>query len=260
MKTPQSGENWFFMDESGDPTFYDRRGNLIIGQQGCSPILILGFVETQHPESIRELLVQLQREIISDPYFEGVPSLTKTAVAFHAKDDLPEIRYRVFKLLADLDFRAQLVVARKIERVFRNNFHANEHEFYDHLVSRLFKSALHRFQHNHIYFAKRGSRTRQKPLMDAIQRGVKQFEHQWHTKVATDIKVQVQTPKGEPCLSVVDYVNWAIYRAFTRGEVRYFRQIETKISLLVDLYDVNNYPHNWYSHKNPFDIKKITPL
>ncbi len=27
---------YFFVDESGDPTFYDKRGNLIVGEQGCS--------------------------------------------------------------------------------------------------------------------------------------------------------------------------------------------------------------------------------
>ena len=46
MKKPLSGTNWFFVDESGDPAFYDRKGNLIAGQAGCSPILLLGFVET----------------------------------------------------------------------------------------------------------------------------------------------------------------------------------------------------------------------
>ncbi len=257
---PQPGDNWFFMDESGDPTFYDRRGNLIVGQKGCSPILILGFIETQQPEALRTAIVRLREEIINDSYFEGVPSLSKTAIAFHAKDDLPEIRYRFFKCLAEQDFKAQLVVARKIERVFRNNFHANEYEFYDHLVSQLFKNNLHRFQRNHLYFAKRGSRTRQQPLADAITRGTEQFESQWNTKIETEISLQAQTPKGEPCLSVVDYINWSVYRAFTRGEMRYFRQIESKVSLVVDLYDVSNYPNTWYTHKNPFDFKKITPL
>ena len=146
MRKAKSGSNWFFVDESGDPTFYDRRGNLIVGQEGCSPILVLGFVETQSPEPIRKSLLQLQREAVADPYFEGVPSLARTAVALHAKDDLPEIRYQVFKLLAQLDFKAQFVVARKIEKVFRNNFHANKTEFYDHLVSQLFKNTLHRFE------------------------------------------------------------------------------------------------------------------
>jgi len=183
-----------------------------------------------------------------------------TAVAFHAKDDVPEIRYLVFKSLASLDFQAQFVVARKIERVFRNNFQAREEAFYDHLVTHLFQSLLHRYTQNFIYFAKRGSRNRQAPLLRAIQRGVERFEQKWSTTVTTTFSVQAQTPKGEPCLSVTDYMNWAVYRAFTTGEMRYYRVVEEKVSLLVDLYDTAKYPHNWYSRKNPFDINKITPL
>lgn len=55
-------------------------------------------------------------------------------------------------------------------------------------------------------------------------------------------------------------MNWAVYRAFTRGEIRYYRAVEEKVDLLVDLYDTEVYPRNWYSPQNPFDIKKITPL
>ena len=260
MKKPLPGASWFFVDESGDPTFYDRQGNLIVGQAGCSPVLILGFVETQSPDSLREAVLQLQQEVIRDPYFQDFPSLQKTAVAFHAKDDVPEIRYRFFKLLSTLDFTAQFVVARKIERVFRNSFQAREEAFYDHLVSRLFQNALHRHQQNLIYFAKRGSRTRQAPLVNAIARGIGDFEQKWGTQVATTFAVQAQTPQGEPCLSIVDYMNWAVYRAFTRGEMRYFRVVEEKVNLLVDLYDTTNYPRNWYTRRNPFETTKITPL
>jgi hypothetical protein len=260
MKDPKFSENWFFVDESGDPTFYDRQGNLIVGQEGCSPILLLGFIETADPHSIRSSLLQLQNEIVNDPYFSGVPSLTKTTIAFHAKDDLPEIRYRVYKLLAELNFRAQFIVARKQERTFIKYFGGNESRFYDELISRLFENVLHRFQTNHIYFAKRGSRERQKPFLDAIENGIARFEAKWETKVESTFSVQAQTPSGEPCLSVADYVNWAVYRAFTRQEMRYFNVIEDKVSLLVDLYDTENYPRNWYNRRNPFDISKISPL
>ncbi|MFZ4661998.1 MAG: DUF3800 domain-containing protein [Caldilineaceae bacterium] len=260
MKTPFDGQNWFFVDESGDPTFYDGKGNLIVGQEGCSPILLLGFVETQNPVALRKALLALQQTIVNDPYFEGVPSIAKTRVAFHAKDDLPEIRFQVYKLLATLNFKAQFIVARKIERVFRNSFAAKELDFYDHLVSVLFQNSLHQYQHNNIYFAKRGSRNRQKPLYEAIQRGVLNFERAWNTKINTNVYLQAHRPGGEPCLSIVDYMNWAVYRAFTRGEVRYFRTVEDKVSLLVDMYDRSNYPKNWYNRKNRFDINKITPL
>ena len=260
MQKPQATRNWFFVDESGDPTFYDKKGNFIVGQEGCSPILLLGFVETTDPKPLRSALLGLQAKIVANPYFEGVPSLEKTRIAFHAKDDLPEIRFQVFELLATLDFKAQFVVARKIEPVFRNSFQAQERAFYDHLVTQLFKNALHRFRDNRIFFAKRGSRERQAPLTDAIDRGIHEFEQTWKTKVETHVTVQAQVPSGEPCLSIVDYLNWAVYRAFTRGEMRYYRVIEEKVSLLVDLYDRDRYPNNWYNRKNPFDIQKITPL
>jgi hypothetical protein len=260
MKDPQPEHNFFFVDESGDPTFYDRKGNPIVGQPGCSPILILGFVETRSPRPLRQAILSLKQEIVQDSYFQGVPSLTKTAIAFHAKDDLAEIRYRFFQLLTTMDFRAQFIVARKIERVFRNSFEARESAFYNHLITRLFENVLHRYQRNTIYFAKRGSRDRQEPLSQAIRKGIDRFEQKCEHKVVTSFKVQAQTPGGEPCLSIVDYMNWAIYRAFTRGEMRFYRKIEDKVSLLVDLYDTSKYPKNWYSRKNPFDVTKITPL
>ncbi|MEZ4664887.1 MAG: hypothetical protein R2911_45740 [Caldilineaceae bacterium] len=260
MKAPQDGSSYFFVDESGDPTFYDRKGNLIVGREGCSPILLLGYIETRDPKTLRQQLLSLQEEIVNDPYFQGVPSMEKTRLAFHAKDDIPEIRFQVYKLLATLDFKAQFVVARKIERVFRNSFNAQETQFYDHLVYTLFKSSLHRYKENFVYFAKRGSRNRQAPLEHAIQRSVADFEQTWNVKVKSSVNMQSQTPVGEPCLSIVDYMNWAVYRAFTRGEMRYLRPVEDKVSLLVDLYDQRNYPKNWYNRKNPFEIEKITPL
>jgi len=260
MKEPFEGTNWFFVDESGDPTFYDRNGNLIVGQEGCSPILILGFVETTDPVPMRRALAELHREIAIDDYLKGVPSIAKTNVAFHAKDDVAEVREKVFKLIRTLDFKAQFVVARKIERVFQNAFHGREQKFYEHLVSLLFSNVVHRYSENRIYFAKRGSTTRQAPLASSIQSGIRQFEDKYQTTVNTKWSVSAQMPDGEPSLQIIDYMNWAVYRAFVKAEMRYYRFIEDKVSLLVDVYDTRNYPKNWYNRHNPFEAQKISPL
>lgn len=260
MKTPAEGANWFFVDESGDPTFYDRNGNLIVGQAGCSPILILGFIETINPVPIRRALAELHTEIANDDYLRNVPSIAKTNVAFHAKDDVAEVRQAMFKCLRGLDFKAQFVVARKIERVFQTTFHGNEEKFYDRLVTQLFENVLHRYGDNRVYFSKRGSRNRQLPLLAAIQAGLVRFEEKWATKVETRMNVSAQTPVGEPCLQVIDYLNWAVYRAFVNRDLRYFEFMRDKLSLLVDLYDIKKYPHNWYTRDNPFELNKISPL
>ncbi len=260
MKKTIEGENWYFVDETGDPVFYDARGNLIVGTEGCSLILGLGFVETDQPSIIRQAIAELHQQVASDKYLQSIPSISKTNRAFHAKDDAPEVRYLVYQALSKLNFKSQFVIARKIERVFRNSFDARENKFYDHLVSQLFTNVLHRHTQNHVYFAQRGSKTRQANLEMAINNGVAKFESRWTTKVETQTNVIPQTPVGEPCLQVIDYMNWAIYRAFVRREMRYFDFIADKVSFLVDLYDMQNYPKNWYSRENPFDIKKVSPL
>ena len=96
MKKPVTGANWYFVDETGDPVFYDHRGNLIVGQEGCSPILGLGFVETTAPVPIRRALAELHSQISADKYLQAIPSIQKTNRAFHAKDDTPEVRYLVY--------------------------------------------------------------------------------------------------------------------------------------------------------------------
>jgi hypothetical protein len=260
MKKPVQGVRWFFVDESGDPTFYDRYGSLIVGHEGCSPILILGMIEITDPVSIRKALAELHQQIATDEYLQSIPSIAKTNLAFHAKDDAPEVRQAVFKLLREMDFKAQFVVARKIERVFRTTFHGSETRFYDRLVSQLFENVLHRYQENRIYFAKRGSRERQQPIQQAIGVGIRAFETRWKTKVTTQMFVAAQTPVGEPCLQIIDYMNWAVYRAFVKREMRYYQFVQDKVSLLVDLYDYTTYPQNWYSRDNPFDINKASPL
>ena len=90
---------------------------------------------------------------------------------------------------------------------------------------------MHKNQENLIYFSKRGSRKRQKPLEHALKSGVRAFEERWNVKVETQFAVQSQSPVGEPCLQLIDYMNWAVYRVFTKNEIRYLNYINEKIGL-----------------------------
>jgi len=260
MRTPADKTTYFFVDESGDPVFFNRKGDCIVGREGCSKVLIIGFVMIDDPASIRKGLSHLRRTVLDDSYFKGIPSLARTARAFHANDDIPEVRERVYRLIAGMDFRAEIIVARKIVQVFRKKHHSREGEFYDDIVSKLFHGKLHLSCRNVVYYAKRGSSSRQRPLEQAIARAGTEFEERWKTKVASETRVLVQGPVEEPCLQVIDYVNWAVYRAFVRGEVRFLDLIQERVRLICDIYDTDRYPGNFYSRRNPFDVNKISPL
>ena len=158
----------------------------------------MGFISTTEPEFLRKKLNELKIEILNDEYLKDIPSMSKTRIAFHAKDDCPEVRYKVFTLLKDLPFSCNIVVARKTEHVFKK-FNGNTQELYDSLITNLFKK-------------------------------------------------------------IVDYCNWAVQRAFLQNDMRYYRFLKEKFGLIVDLYDYKKGWKNFYSKKNPFDIKKISPL
>lgn len=260
MKKAQDSTSYFFVDESGDPTFYDRHGNLILDTEGISKILILGFIHTKDPKPIRQVLHNLQQEITEDKYLQGIPSLQKSLVAFHAKDDSPEIREKVFKAIVKLNFTAEVFVGRKIQNIFNIRHHKNENEFYDDLISKLFENKLHLAKHNEIFFAVRGSKTRQIPLEQAIQKALSTFEGKWKKKIESTFKINPQSPSGEPCLQVIDYINWAIQRAFIKQDMRFYKFVEDKIKYLVDIYDDVKYPKNFYNSRNKFDVTKISPL
>jgi hypothetical protein len=263
MKTKKDihDAQYFFVDEAGDPTFYDKNGKYIVGTEGCSKILILGFIRTTHPEELRSAMIKLKHEIISDPFYAHVPSIKKTAVAFHAKDDIPEVRERVYKRIISLDFKAEFIVARKKEYTFKNKYKRREDLFYNDLIVKLFENKLHLATKNIIYFSTRGNKLRQKPLDDAIQKAVFQFESKWKVKINSEHKIYAQTPNTDPCLQIIDYMNWAVYRAYIKGEERYYSFVEEKVSFLCDIFDVVHYPNNWYSYKkNKFTISKISPL
>jgi len=260
MESTPSSASCFFVDESGDPTFYDAKGHLIVGEKGCSPILILGFISTDQPQIIRRELHRLQQELATDKYLLPVPSFKKSLRAFHAKDDCPEVRQAVFKLIVNLPFESQFIVARKIEKVFTKSFGRDENKFYDNMVSRLFENVLHEHTLNHIYFDKRGSRKRQQPLEASIRSGIERFEERWDTKIASQFSVNSQSATGEPCLQIADYMNWAVQRVFTKEEMRYFDFVKEKVRLVWDVYDLAKYPNNYYHAGNPLDIKKISPL
>lgn len=252
--------NYFFVDESGDTTFYDRRGNWIVGKEnGSSKILLMGFIRTTEPEFLRRKLDELKIDILNDAYLKDIPSMEKTLIAFHAKDDCPEVRYKVFKLLKELPFSCNIVVARKTKKVF-NNYSGNTQELYDSLITHLFKKVLQLSNNNYIYIATRGSRKRQQPLEEAIHNSLLYTEAKLQHPIDSTQKILPQTPSGETCLQIVDYCNWAIQRAFTKNEMRYYNYLKEKFGLIVDLYDYKDGWKNFYSKRNPFDIKKISPL
>ncbi len=255
----------YFVDEGGDGTLFDGRGNVIIGEEGCSRFFILGLLDVADPGKLKQSLDDLRGRLLSDPYFKGVPSMQpqarKTALAFHAKDDLPEVRREVFALLRNIEgLRYFAVVADKwqvLEYVRQRNlrdpdyrYHSNE--LYDFLARRLFRNLLHKDHEYEIIFAKRGTSDRTSALRAALEMARERFTQKWGIVSSAPIHVSASTPVKQVGLQAADYFTWALQRLYERGEERYLGYLWPSIHLVLDIDDKRKKDYGvYYTRKNP---------
>lgn len=248
-----------FIDEAGDMTFF-KKGKIPaeLGENGISKVFILGMVSIKQPLSeVRELIDTFCKEIESDPYFNKIPSVKKRIDAggfyLHAKDDPPELRYKFITYLTEnISFSAQMVAGRKSTTRFVYKHNGQEREFYADLLSHLLKDKG-AYEKLVINIAERGSSTGNKNLEDALSQAHARHGKRRSTKYSADIKFNVQKYSSEPILAIADYTLWTVQRVFERGETRFYDAIQSKLPLILDLYDTSKYVgyKNYYGPKNP---------
>lgn len=251
-----------FVDEAGTPDIFDAKGRINIGKPGCSRFFFLGMLEVDDPEPLTTALKSLREQLIADPYFASAESFKlerkKTALLLHAKDDLPDVRVKVFDLLRSLGssirFRA-VVCDKEVIRIREEKIREASPGYRynpDHLYDELARSLLGKFSRMadgyRLWIAKRGNKDRNAALRTALEHAEADFTHSfgfsrggadaWHTVVTN--------PRETLCLQAADYFLWALQRFYEprvhseTGEVtheaRYLNAIWPQVSQIHDLH------------------------
>ena len=269
MKKADVGR-FYFVDEAGDATIFDGKGRVLIGEKGCSRYFILGVLDIPEPINLQHDLDDLRNTLLSDPYFKDVPSMQpetrKTALMFHAKDDLPEVRREVFALLRKYELRFLAVVRNKqrvLEYIRRRNavdltyrYHSNE--LYDYMVRVLFKNLLHKDAHYEICFSRRWKQDRTEALSKAIKTAQERFEKQWRVQTSSAISVSPRGSHESGGLQAADYFLWALQRFYERREDRFLELLWPSIKLVHDLDDTRKNPYGvYYTQKRPLNLAAL---
>jgi len=201
------------------------------------------------PAGLGLRMKMLHDQVRIDPFYQGVESLKperrKTAVLFHAKDDIEEVRERVFRLLAQEDLRFYAVVRDKrglaVEVRNRNKlsvtYHYTPNRLYDEMNKRLFKDRLHKDAGYQVYFSRRGSKDRTAALKAALEQAREKFRKQWGISGIAPIEVSAIASQEHYGLQAVDYFLWALQRAYAKGQDRFIRFLWPRVSLVHDVDD-----------------------
>jgi len=264
---------YYYVDEAGDGTIFNARGHVIIGSEGVSRYFMLGLLDVADPATLEKELGSLRAKLIDDPYFKGVPSMQqqtkKTAVFFHAKDDLPEVRREVFQLLAKHELRFFAIVRDKskvFEYIRKRNevdvaYRYNPNELYDSLVRQLFKDRLHQHDAYEIHFARRGKSDRTAALRIALETARRRFSEKWGIVSLATIQTEACYSRESAGLQAADYFLWALQRFYEREEDRFLGYLWPSFRLVRDLDDTRHYKYGeYYTQKKPLTLAAIKRL
>jgi hypothetical protein len=223
------------------------------------------------PTALATALSDLRSEILNDPLLNRVPSLDparrKTAVYFHGKDDLPEVRHQVFRILMNHEIkifaaiRTKKVLAAQAMAMHRYGRKISENEIYDDLFARLLRDRLHLAHRNLITVARRGSKDRKRALTGAIANAQRNFQNKWGERQYGPCEIATAHPSEAAGLQAVDYFLWALQRLYERREDRFFGALAHHYRIIMDLDDVRGRAYGeWYSDANPLTLEKLMPV
>jgi len=261
----------YYVDEAGDGVLFGSHGRSRLDDANAPQFFMLGMVRCAADGASADALERLRRYLLASPLYASIPSMQpdqkKTALAFHAKDDHPEIRAKVFELLVDLDFKFYAVVKdmRAVQRYVhsRNQMHESyryhPNELYDLTVRMLFKHRLHKHDHCHITFARRGKSDRTAALTEQLEKTRQRFLAEHDLEHESKIEIHPAYPHERPCLQIADYCLWALQRCYEKHEDRFLRALWPKVSIIHDVDDLTGKRYGTYFTRDGLmpDVSKI---
>jgi hypothetical protein len=242
------------VDEAGDPTLFGRFGKHNVGVEGCSRFFILGKLECTDLLALETDLAALRLRLLGEPYLANISSMQaargKTAKYFHAKNDPPEVRYEVYRLLARHPLRfvaavcdksillSNVLAKQNVDKNYR--YDSMGHALYDALTRQLF-ARWHgqTAQSSSVVFAQRGAKLRTQAFAAAIKQSEESFEQTLGFNKPTIHSVTCSQSHEQLGLQAVDYYLWALQRFYERGEERYLQFIWPQVIEIIDLDLVN---------------------
>lgn len=255
----------FFIDESGDPSFYVKGNKCVVGKQGFSPVLILGMVKIDDLNLVRDAVAGFIEAIKSDPVFPTLKCANKNKEWYlHASCDDLYIQERFIPYLSQIEgFKFYAVVGRKRLDLFNKKHGKSETEFYFDIVYHLMKDRL--IKDDVCYSINLAKRTKSNGdnLKKAIAGAVERDNNRRKIPVNINYSFKIVPSSDSLEMSIVDYMLWALQRYIISSQDKFYKILEHRYSLILDLYDFDNFggkngKTTYYNKNNRFHLDKAS--
>ncbi|MCF8219237.1 MAG: hypothetical protein K9I29_07445 [Bacteroidales bacterium] len=207
--------------------------------EGNSHFFILGCFKTDTPILIENKINDLFESILNDPYF-AFERDKLIRQGFHASENHPDIKAKLYSLISTLNIRAYLLLLDKSSFFFKSlkEKGLSNWDIYNKCIEKLFYDRLLKTRHfqNFLIFERYGNKVNnwEENLKDTIETVCEDIYNNERKKIRAKVIVK---DKSEKLLSIIDYLNYLFVQFYDKKEIKNrmvenFKIIEPKIALI----------------------------
>lgn len=240
-------KGYIFLDESGKPEVYSRKGVNLVEKGLTSRFLVIAVVRTSDHLAVQEAVTAKRLEILRDKSLSSKFSPAYSLNAFHAQTDYYEVKHRFYRWIRNcaLGLKISVIVAEKLKAYSQLQY--DSARLYAIVAGQLLKRFLHTEEDVEVIFSRRDAslkaRERLQLVIDTLRLN---FASQHKFESRTHIAYHHNPHYTHGGLQIADYVAHAVFQVFEHNKREWYEIIKARIGYVQDIFNKKS-----YSRRNP---------
>jgi predicted transcriptional regulator len=242
MKKQIDSKNYIFLDESGKPEVFSRKGTNLVQAGTASKYLVISAVRTNDHLAVQQAVTEYRLKLLKDARLVETFSPAYSLNAFHAQTDYPVVRKLFFEWIRDcpLDLKISVIVAEKLKAYPQLQQDAGR--LYATVASQLLKRFLHTAEDIEVIFSRRDAslkaRERLNLVVDTLRIAYAK-DHEIEPKTTISYYHNPHYTHGG--LQIADYVSHAVFKVFEKEDRQWYEIIKERIGYIQDIFNKKSY-------------------
>lgn len=209
-----SKTNFIFIDESGKPEVYSKKGDNLVKKNLASKYLVFAAVRTNDQLKLQQLVTEFRLTLLLDKKLLSIFSPAYSLDSFHAQTDYDEVKDKFYGFIRNLEIKIDVLVVEKL--LCYEPLKRNPGKLYGMMAGQLIKNLCHQAKNTEIIFSRKDSKLKLRQELETEVERVRLEYLQKHPKLESKLTLRYYhnphyTHGG---LQVADYIAYAVFQVF----------------------------------------------
>lgn len=224
-----------FIDESGKPEVFSAQGTNLVEAGTASRFLVLAAVRHNEALTLQKQIFDFKSALLADEELTKIFSPAYSLDTFHAQSDYPEVKKRFFSFITTLNVKIDVIVVEKLKCF--EMLQKDPGRMYGIMAGQLLQNICHQADKTEVVFSRRDSKLKLRKELEIEVERIRLEYMKNHPKLHGGVTLAYfHNPHySHGGLQVADYIAYAVFQVFERGNREWYEMVKEKIGRIQDI-------------------------